>query len=241
AFIGGGAALAAGLAGLAYVGRDTLLRVGVNTAVGERRTVTLPDGSSVELNTDTRLAWRFDGKARKLWLDRGEAALTIAVDDTRPFLLMAAQAVTHLTSGQFNARLRSGALDLIVLAGRAAVRTAAGAAQAEVSAPGDPRRVLEIGPSRIAGAPLAEAQAQNVQAWRRGEIVFDGQPLSAAVEEYNRYLTKKIVIGDPSVGALRLGGRFLTGDPESFLTALKYSFGLRIIDDEQSRILLKTT
>ena len=74
----------------------------------------------------------------------------------------------------------------------------------------------------------------------RGEIVFEGQALSAAVEEYNRYLTRKLVIGDVRAGDLRLGGRFMTGDPESFLQALHTTFGLRIIQDGPSRILLKS-
>lgn len=70
-WLAGGGALAASLVGGVYLGRDHLLRTGVSTDVGERRTFTLPDGSSVELNTDTRIAWRFDRKRRRLWLERG--------------------------------------------------------------------------------------------------------------------------------------------------------------------------
>jgi transmembrane sensor len=99
---------------------------------------------------------------------------------------------------------------------------------------------LEITARRIDVVDTPEAQVQSVQAWRRGEIVFEGQALSAAVEEYNRYLTRKLVIGDDRAGRLRLGGRFLTGDPDSFLDALRTTFGLRIIDDGSSRILLKS-
>ena len=92
----------------------------------------------------------------------------------------------------------------------------------------------------LALASPPEAEVQSVQAWRRGEIVFEGQALSVAVEEYNRYLTRKLVIGDDKAAHLRLGGRFLTGDPDSFLDALRTTFGLRIIDDGSSRILLKS-
>jgi transmembrane sensor len=237
---GGGAALAAGLVGGAYLGRDVLLRDRVATGVGERRTLALPDGSSVELNTDTEVFWRFDRRRRRLWLARGEAALTIAQDRLRPFELFTAQGLARLAAGQFNARLRPAGLDLIVLAGQAAVEAASGRAQAQVTGPADPRQALEINPHRIEVVARAEAQVQSVQAWRRGEIVFEGQPLSAAVEEYNRYLTRKLVIGDDRAGALRLGGRFLTGDPDSFLEALRTTFGLRIIDDGPSRILLKS-
>jgi transmembrane sensor len=240
AWLSGGAALAASLVGGAYLGRDVLLRDRVVTRVGERRTLALPDGSSVELNTDTEVFWRFDRERRRLWLSRGEAALMIVHDQLRPFELFTAQGLARLAAGQFNARLRPASLDLIVLAGQAAVRTASGAAQAQVVGPADARQALEITASRIAVVATPEAQVQSVQAWRRGEIVFEGQALSAAVEEYNRYLTRKLVIGDARAGALRLGGRFLTGDPDSFLDALRTTFGVRIVEDGPSRILLKS-
>jgi transmembrane sensor len=237
---GGGAALAAGLAGAAYLGRDVLLRDRVVTGVGERRTLALPDGSSIELNTDTEVFWRFDRKRRRLWLSRGEAALMIVHDSLRPFELFTSQGLARLAAGQFNARLRPAGLDLIVLAGQAAVRTASGAAQAQVIGAADARQALEITAHHIDVVATPEAEVQAVQAWRRGEIVFEGQALSVAVEEYNRYLTRKLVIGDDKAGSLRLGGRFLTGDPDSFLDALRTTFGVRIVEDGPSRILLKS-
>ena len=240
AWLAGGGALAASLVGGAYLGRDHLLRTGVVTDVGERRTFALPDGSSVELNTDTRIAWRFDRKRRRLWLERGEAALTIAQDALRPFELVTARGLARLAAGQFNARLRPAGLDLIVLAGQAAVETASASAEVGVASAAAARQVLEITDQRIDVADAREAEVQSVQAWRRGEIVFEGQALSVAVEEYNRYLTRKLVVADTRAASLRLGGRFLTGDPDSFLQALRTTFGLRIIEDGPSRILLKS-
>jgi len=240
AWLSGGLALAAGLAGAAYLGRDQLLRARTVTGVGERRTLALPDGSSVELNTDTEVDWRFDRQRRRLWLERGEVALTIAHDALRPFELFTREGLARLASGQFNARLRPAGLDLIVLAGRAAIKTPSGEAQAAVEAATDARQALAISPAGVAVAAAPEVEVQNVQAWRRGEIVFEGQRLAEAVEEYNRYLTRKLVVEDPKVGALRLGGRFLTDNPETFLDALHTTFGLRIITDDPSRILLKS-
>lgn len=240
AWLGGGLALAAGFSGAAYLGRDQWLRDRTVTGVGERRSLSLPDGSSVELNTDTEVLWRFGRDRRRLWLRRGEIALTIADDALRPFELFTPSGLANLAPGQFNARLRSAGLDLIVLAGRAAIRTAAGETQASVVSATDPRQALAVTASGVAVAAAPEEQVQNVQAWRRGEIVFEGQRLADAVEEYNRYLVRKMAIEDPKVGAMRLGGRFMTGNPESFLEALRATFGLRIIDDGSSRILLKS-
>ncbi|MGR4864647.1 FecR family protein [Caulobacter sp. LARHSG274] len=240
AWLGGGAALAASLMAAAYLERDEFLRARTVTGVGERRTLALPDGSSVELNTDTEVLWRFDDKRRRLWLERGEVALTIAQDALRPFELFTRQGLARLAAGQFNARLKPARLDLIVVAGRAVIETAAGEAQAAVEGAADARRALAISAAGVAVTAAPEAEVQAVQAWRRGEIVFEGQRLSEAVEEYNRYLSRKMIIEDPKVGALRLGGRFLTGDPESFLDALHATFGIRTITDDPSRIFLKS-
>ena len=240
AWLGGGAALAASLMATAYLARDQVLRARTVTGVGERRTLVLPDGSSVELNTDTEVLWRFDDKRRRLWLERGEVALTVARDALRPFELLTQQGLARLATGQFNVRLKPASLDLIVVVGRAVIETAAGEAQAAVESATDDRRALEVSKAGVAVAAAPEAEVQAVQAWRRGEIVFEGQRLSEAVDEYNRYLTRKLIIEDPNIGALRLGGRFLTGDPESFLSALRTTFGIRIIADDPSRILLKS-
>jgi len=120
------------------------------------------------------------------------------------------------------------------------IETASATAEAGVAGPDDARRVLEVSDSKIAVVDAPEDQVQNAQAWRRGEIVFEGQALSVAVEEYNRYLTRKLVVEDARAANLRLGGRFLTGDPDSFLQALRTTFGLRIVEDGPSRILLKS-
>lgn len=240
AWLGGGLVLAAGVAGAAYLGLDQLWRARTVTGVGERRTLALPDGSSVELNTDTEVLWRFDSERRRLWLQRGEIALTIAQDALRPFQLFTQRGLAQLASGQFNARLRPAGLDLIVLAGRAAIRNAAGETRAVVESATDERQALAVTTTGVVVAPAPEAEVQAVQAWRRGEIVFEGQRLAEAVEEYNRYLDRKLVIEDPKVGDLRLGGRFLTDNPETFLDALRTTFGLRIVGDGSSRILLKS-
>lgn len=235
--IAGGASLAAGAAAAVYLG-PSLLRPRLRTEVGERRALTLPDGSAIELNTDSKLSWRFTSDARRVWLERGEAAFTVTPDAARPFLLIAAATVARLAAGSFNARLREERLDLLVLAGQAAVTTAADVVrEVRVDGPADARRIVAAGPAGVVDQPVSEGDAQAVQAWRRGEIVFDGQPLSAAIEEYNRYLASKLVVRDPALAATRLGGRFMTNDVDGFLNALHASFGVEVVESDGERIL----
>lgn len=234
---------AASVVGIAAVGTGlfaprVFARNRASTGVGERRSLVLADGSRMELNTDTVVTWRLQRDLRKVWLERGQAALSVADDHARPFVLSASRIDTQLSPGQFDARLRDGTLDLTILSGRAQPQ-----GRAAMEAAGGPRDVtgpssLLITPARIVDRPLSDADVNITTSWRRGEIVFDGEPLATAVQEYNRYLTRKLVIGDRNLASLRLGGRFMTSNPDGFLTALNQAFGVRAVDSGQNQLLL---
>jgi transmembrane sensor len=187
-----------------------------STGVGETRKLRLPDNSMVALNTDSAIAWRFSGTRRELRLERGEVAL-----DLRPGAeasLHGAKLQAELSEGRFNARLRERGLELLVLRGRAEMNGATVRAYHRLLSGGrDPR--VEATSRDAVDAALA---------WQSGEIVFLDTPLAQAAAEYNRYLLRKIVIDDPSVGAIRVGGRFLSSDPADFLRAVSASLHVRV-------------
>ena len=78
----------------------------------------------------------------------------------------------------------------------------------------------------------------DASAWKSDEVVFDGTPLVDAVDEYNRYLTTKIVIGDPELNSLKILGRFTTRNPTDFLNGLKASYGLTITNSDTGAIVI---
>jgi transmembrane sensor len=101
------ACLAALVVGLS-LDLPTRLQADYHTAVGERRTIHLPDRSSVTLNTQTALAVAFDGEARRVRILKGEAFFKVERDLNRPFLVegtvevrarQASAAVQQLTAG----------------------------------------------------------------------------------------------------------------------------------------------
>ena len=53
----------------------------------------------------------------------------------------------------------------------------------------------------------------------------------------NRYLERKIVIVDPAIGRLRIGGRFTSSDPTDFLAALEVVLPVRARRDQQAHLL----
>ncbi len=93
------------------------------TAVGGYRVLTLPDGSAVELNTDTAVRVADDRSQRTVWLDKGEAFFRIKHDAARPFVVIAGDhAVTDLGT-QFTVRRISSRVEVALLEGRAQFET----------------------------------------------------------------------------------------------------------------------
>lgn len=207
-----------------------------STGVGEQRRFSPVPGLLVTLNTSSRIGWeRQDGYCR-VWLEQGEAALAIDGIDLRHAVFHCGERTFLLGAGEYNVRRDdSASSQVLILSGTA--RLARQAASA--------RRITAGRGERIAFSPaivkveLAPANAvQAASAWPQGEVVFDGETLGEAIAEYNRYLDRKLVIKDPGVKTMRIGGRFETLRPASFVAAIEKSFGLRALE-QPDRILIE--
>jgi transmembrane sensor len=76
--------------------------------------------------------------------------------------------------------------------------------------------------------------------WRNGMLRFDGEPLSEVVLEVDRYTTQKIVILDPALRDLRIGGYFKVGETDAMFEALEASFGIHVERINESLVHLST-
>lgn len=217
---------AAGVVGpvLALGGGGALLlrddRAHAATMVGEMRRFEATQGLTIELNTDSRVAWKARGRSCEVWLEKGEAALFIDGAALTGVTLKLAEDEILLTPGAYATRLVDEAPEVLVIDGGARLADAG---------PAPPTAHTGQTIKLAHGRPVELKAAKDVAAataWRRGEIVFVGQTLGEAVVEYNRYLDRKLVVADPAVAAIRIGGRFDTVRPGPFLAALEQSFGL---------------
>src|SRR6266851_5326700 len=211
------------------------------TAVGQQRNVTLADGSTVTLNTNTILETDLRWHTREIYLRKGEAHFQVAHDRSRPFLVHAGDAVVRAVGTAFEVRvLTDQHVDVVVNEGRVEV-------QATAPLPASPNpathartatattvRALNAG-ERLSTAsrdyavtPVTAQQMSSELAWREGAIIFDGQPLSEAIAEIERYTDARIVVSDPEIARLRVGGRFRTGNVQEFFDALQTALPVSI-------------
>lgn len=215
------------------------------TARGEQRYVVLADGSSVQLNTLTKLVVRFDQRQRRIEMPRGEALFRVARDSARPFEVTTPHARVRALGTEFNVYNRRGGTRVAVIEGK--VRIVAAAKTAQAGGSGflldlNPQQAVDIDahgqlaavqPAKAAHLSKNRADSGWVDpeiAWVRRRIVLDGDQVATAVEEFNRYNAQQIRIEDPALAGLRITGVFNADEPAALVKYLQEIRSLRVTE-----------
>ncbi|WP_084253218.1 FecR family protein [Sphingomonas pituitosa] len=203
------------------------------TEIGEKRVVRLADGSVVRLNTGSSIEVALGKKERAIRLLRGEASFDVAHDTARPFIVDADGAKVRAVGTAFSVRLRPDLTEVTVTQGVVLVRDAQATGRRVTAG-----NAAAVRQGAIAVTPLAGRDIARRLAWQQGRLSFDGDTLAQAVEEFNRYRTSPIVIGDPALSGLRIGGTFRSDRSDDFAHALEQSFGIRALPGADGSLLL---
>ncbi len=229
--------LAAAAASIGVAATVTLRLLGAvdryRTALGETRTVKLADGSLVHLNTNSSVEVALRDDIRSIKLLKGEARFDVAHDARRPFIVNADGTLVRAVGTMFNVRLRPDVTELTVIEGMVAVRNGGSAVRRIGSG-----RSAAVRSGSIAVTHLEPAKMKQRIAWQEGMVEFDGDTLAQAVEEFNRYRSNPMVIGDPAIASLRIGGAFRLDRSQDFVQALESGFGVRAVPGSDSSIIL---
>jgi len=207
------------------------------TRVGENRKVVLQDGSTVQLNTDSHVHMTFARDRREARLTRGEARFDVQYDAQRSFDVIAPCGTVRALSTQFVVYVRpNGTCDLIVEAGR--VRATGGSAEDRLVA----AREIAFISGHIGLRQLTGTELRQRLAWVHGQLMFENTRLADAVAQFNRYNTTQLVLGDPSLEDLAIGGRFIATRARTFASALQ-AVRIKAVESANGRVitLLPTT
>lgn len=203
------------------------------TALGEHKTVQLADGSTVTLNTQTRLEVHFSKAERDLTLARGEALFEVSHDAQRPFFVSAGGGRVRAIGTRFQVRRDADAVEVTLLQGKVAVDRPAEDQHLEMQ-PGEQLQ-FHNAEKKIVQRKVDEETAVS---WTRGRLIFRATPLADAVAEVNRYARTKITIADPALATLPVSGTFVTGDSEILADALQAEMPIRVQYRGDHQILL---
>jgi transmembrane sensor len=225
-------AAAAVVAVLLWSGRTRTQSAQFATAAAPRQSLTLADGTRVELNAQTSLQVELGRAERRVRLADGEAFFSVSKDPARPFVVETPAGSVRVTGTIFNVHAETtSALEVLVVEGKVQVRTPeAGAAQPGglvALAAGD-KLTSRQGANRV--ERLEAPAIEDALAWRQGQAVFAGVPLSAALDRFARYHGRRITSA-PEVQQLSVGGRFSLDDLDGFLEALEAILPVRVTRD----------
>jgi transmembrane sensor len=219
------------------------------TALGERRVVTLADGSQITLDSSSEVMVRYSANARALTLVRGQARFDVTHDVERPFTVTANGRRVVATGTAFDVDLLGSDFLVTLIEGHVVVlpqskpvgsaeRTSATRARSSDS----PSIALDAGQQLVmsshAAPRVTPVDIDRVMAWERGKIVFNDEPLASVVERMNRYISRRIDVADERVAALRISGMFHVGDVRGFVSTLTTYLPVKAEERQDGSLLM---
>ena len=208
------------------------------TAVGEVQEVPLVDGSTATLSSDSQILVTVSRAERHIDLQRGEAFFAVAKDPRRPFVVSANGRRAIAVGTRFAVRREDDAVRVVVIQGVVRLEP-----QSRPGGSRQPTTLLPAGSVALAGdtgvvvRSESVLQAREYLSWRNGFLSFHDTPLANAVAEFNRYNTRKIVIGDATIGTMRVGGNFRWANTDAFVRLLQQGFPI-LAEDQHGDVVL---
>lgn len=213
------------------------------TAVGEQSTYTLPDGSTLWLNTNSEVAIHYSESKRLITLRKGEAHFDVVPDKARHFEVFAGTRMVRAVGTAFTVFLDQARVEVTVSEGKVDLGVVAEpAANSTQSSPATAKPEL-LG-SLVAGqsaaipagkqgvmSDIAQIEKQQLKrrlSWLEGQLIYAGESLDTVVKDVSRYTPVYIELVDDSIKAIRIGGQFQVGETEALFRVLEVGFGLQV-------------
>jgi transmembrane sensor len=201
----------------------------IATEPGALRTITLADGSTIELSGASEAVLAVGEHERRVELLEGHALFDVTHDSGRPFVVETPQGDIRVLGTQFVVRIAGDTVRTTVLRG-----AVLGVADSQGLFSGHSGRVTAHMNEEIilsaGNAELIEISAEAIPrrlAWRENMLAFDGESLADAIAEVAQQTGWRFELADPELGQLRVGG-YIAADPDAFLTLLTTSLHLTV-------------
>jgi transmembrane sensor len=211
-----------------------------STNIGESRNISLSDGSSATLNTNSILEQNFSKEQRTVRLVSGEAVFDVAHDEARPFLVYAADGVIRAVGTRFAVRVEPDNVSVTVTEGKVElVQRAEEREDAAASSPLGPRKPAspvaiaqgEAGEiSRTDGVrrqTVTERDVAERLSWANGQLVFYDRELQSVVDEVSRYTPVSILFEDEALKKRKITGVVQIGGVDEMLDAIEGSLDVK--------------
>ena len=196
------------------------------TAFGKVQTLTLPDGSTVTLNGNSRLRYAPEwpgGQTRQVWLDgEGFFRVTHQRNHERFVVHLPNKLNIEVLGTQFNVLARESRARVVLSSGH--IRLANSAGQQLDMQPGElvetNGQTRQISRRRI--DPAIDAS------WQTTKLTFENASLADMVQRLKDTYGLEVVVSDPALLTQRFSGSVPNNNVEVLTDGLAHLFGLRI-------------
>lgn len=195
--------------------------------------VTLPDGSQVFLNNQTRMRVAYEKTVRQIYLDEGSVYFKVKSNPYRPFIIQADGREIKVVGTQFEVSNQQHQVAVQVSQGVVSFKT--GEQQKN--------QYLLAGESAVSGAEnskiiLSKINAQDVAGWRFGELIFNDKPLAEILAQLKTYSPLEVELSPPSLAQQKISGRIDLRQPERFFQALPQLLPVQVVYKDKNNLLI---
>jgi transmembrane sensor len=219
------------------------------TALGERRVVTLSDGSRVSLDSGSEVKIHYSRDARQLELLSGQARFDVAHNPRRPFSGRARNDTVIATGTAFNVDLLGQRVLVTLIQGHITVEDGGGtkitplASHVTGLSTSRSGRIVLVAGQQLIAAPMAAprieiASLDRTTAWESGQLVFDDESLGSVVQRVNRYTNHPIGV-DQGAAALHVSGVFVAGDTDTFIDTVTHYLPVEAVNAPDGSVALR--
>jgi transmembrane sensor len=220
---------------------ETITAQQVETAPGELRTITLADGSTIELSGGSELSVQVTNSERRIELTAGYALFDVVHDPDRPFIVHTPQGDIRVLGTSFVVRIGESQVRTTVIRGsvsgapaRSGLASLLGNGEA-VIAQANEEIVFEQARAEVIA--IATEVIPRRLAWQDHMLAFDGETLNEAIAEVSRQTGWTFELADAELGGMRVGG-YVAADPEAFIQLLSSSLNLEARREGERHVVL---
>jgi len=209
--------------------------VAISTGAGERKEITLPDGSIVWMNESSRLEYPRDFKKRQVMLD-GEAFFDVRKANGQTFTIRSGEALTTVLGTSFNVRAypEEGGVEVTVKTGKVELKAGDAKENRVLLSPGD-AGVFEKSRKQVV---KIETRNDNSDAWKTRSMIFDDTPVAEVIQTLERYFEVDIEVSNEAI--LKCQFRLdLRQDPklDDILKLMDFTMDLKVVKQKDKYIL----
>lgn len=198
------------------------------TAPGERRVVTLDDGSTLTLNGGSSLLVKMERGRRIVRMDQAEVMFDVAHDATRPFEVTVGESRVRVLGTAFNIRRTADTTEVSVTRGLVQV--------SDIDAEGHQVR-LGVG-QRVRRDDaddqlrMGNTDPMSTASWIEGRRIYDNRPLSEIAEDLSRAFSLPVTVS-PSAADIRFSGVLVLDEEAAVIHRLETFLPIRATRGEE--------